>query len=97
VPHNDASFGIGTLDEDSGKKEGTMKEWLVAAAALAFGTATAVQAADPPPPWAYGFTTPVPPGTPPAEPTPQQVLDNVTLHTLPGSTFSVTRAQSANR
>ena len=74
-----------------------MKEWLVAAAALAFGTATAVQAADPPPPWAYGFTTPVPPGTPPAEPTPQQVLDNVTLHTLPGSKFSFTRAQIADR
>ena len=46
-----------------------MKEWLVAATALAFGAATAVQAADTPPPWAYGFTTPVPPGTPPAEPT----------------------------
>ena len=74
-----------------------MKEWLVAATALAFGAATAVQAADPPPPWAYGFTTPVPPGTPPAEPNPQQVLDNVTLHTLPGSKFSFTRSQIANR
>src|SRR6185312_10234305 len=74
-----------------------MKEWLVAATALAFGAATAVQAADTPPPWAYGFTTPVPPGTPPAEPTPQQVLDNVTLHTLPGSKFSFTRAQIADR
>ena len=74
-----------------------MKEWLVAATALAFGAATAVQAADTPPPWAYGFTTPVPPGTPPAEPTPQQVLDNVTLHTIPGSRFSFTRAQIADR
>ena len=74
-----------------------MKEWLVAATALAFGAATAVQAADTPPPWAYGFTTPVPPGTPPAEPTPQQVLDDVTLHTMPGSKFSFTRAQIANR
>ena len=36
-----------------------MKEWLVAATALAFGAGTAVQAADTPPPWAYGFTTPV--------------------------------------
>jgi cytochrome c553 len=74
-----------------------MKEWLVAATALAFGAATAVQAADTPPPWAYGFTTPVPPGTPPAEPAPQQVLDNVTLHTIPGSNFSFTRARIADR
>jgi cytochrome c553 len=74
-----------------------MKEWLVAATALAFGAATAVQAADTPPPWAYGFTTPVPSGTPPAEPTPQQVLDDVALHTIPGSKFSFTRAQIANR
>jgi cytochrome c553 len=78
-----------------------MKEWFVAATALAFGAvagaATVVQAADAPPPWAYGFTTPVPPGTPPAEPNPQQVLDNVTLHTLPGSKFSFTRAEIANR
>jgi cytochrome c553 len=74
-----------------------MREWLVAATALAFGTVTAVQASDTPPPWAYGFTTPVPPGTPPAEPTPQQVLDNVTMHTIPGSKFSFTRAQIADR
>ena len=58
---------------------------------------TAVQAADAPPPWAYGFTTPVLPGTSPAEPNPEQVLDDVTLHTLPGSKFSFTRAQIANR
>jgi cytochrome c553 len=81
--------------------EGKMKIWLLVATALAFGAAagvgTAVQAADAPPPWAYGFTTPVPPGTPPAEPNPQQVLDNVTLHTLPGSKFSFTRAEIANR
>ena len=75
-----------------------MKEWLAAATALAFGTVTAVQAADTPPPWAYGFTTPVPPGTPPAEPTPQQVpWTTSTLHTLPGSKFSFTRAQIADR
>jgi cytochrome c553 len=78
-----------------------MEGWLPAAVALVFGavagTATAVQAADVPPPWAYGFTTPVPPGTPAAEPTPALVLDNVTLHTLPGSKFSFTRAQIADR
>ena len=45
---------------------------LFAASALAFaamaGAATAVQGEDAPPPWAYGFATPVPPGTPPAAP-----------------------------
>src|SRR5215470_8069627 len=61
------------------------------------GAATAVQGEDAPPPWAYGFATPVPPGTPPAAPNPAQVLDNTTLHTLPGSKVSFTRAQIANR
>jgi cytochrome c553 len=76
-----------------------MTQWLVAATAVAFvaGAVTAARAGDSPPPWAYGFTTPVPPGTPSAEPNPQQVLDDVTLHTLPGSKFSFTRAQIANR
>jgi cytochrome c553 len=78
-----------------------MINYLRVAAALALGAlglaTTAVQAGDAPPPWAYGFTTPVAPGTPPTEPNPQQVLDNVTLHTLPGSNFSFTRAQIANR
>src|SRR5437588_3458127 len=81
---------------------GTMKkEGLRTVTALVFAAAAAVatpaQAADAPPPWAYGFTTPVTPGTPPAEPTPQQVLDNVMLHNLPGSKLSFTRAQIANR
>jgi hypothetical protein len=61
------------------------------------GAGIAVQAADAPPAWAYGFTTPLLPGTPLAEPNPQQVLDNVTLHSLPGSKISFTRAQIANR
>jgi hypothetical protein len=61
------------------------------------GDATVVQAGDAPPPWAYGFTTPVLPGTLPAEPNPEQVLDNITLYTLPGSKSSFTRAQIANR
>jgi cytochrome c553 len=78
-----------------------MKECLVAVTILALGVvawaAPAVDAADAPPPWAYGFTTPVLPGTPPADPNPEQVLDDVTLHTLPGSKFSFTRAQLANR
>jgi cytochrome c553 len=83
-----------------------MKQLLAAATASAFVaiafTATAFiatpgAAADAPPPWAYGFTTPVPPGTPEAPPNPAQVLDAVTQHTLPGSTFSFARAQISDR
>ena len=78
-----------------------MSHWWVAATALTLGTlattGTAVQAADAPPPWAYGFLTPFAPGTPQAPPNPQQVLDDVTLLTLPGSKLSFTRAQVANR
>jgi hypothetical protein len=78
-----------------------MKKLFVAAAALAFGGATGVavvQAADAPPPWAYGFTTP-PPATPPpaAAPAPAATPDNTTMHTLAGSKLSFTRAQIANR
>jgi cytochrome c553 len=77
-------------------------ERLLIATALAFvvvaETAAPVQAGDsPPPPWAYGFVSPPPPGTPQAGPNPPQVHDNVTLHTLPGSKLSFTRAQIANR
>jgi len=69
-----------------------------AAFALAvFALATAVLAADGPPPWAYGFTTPVPPGTPQAPPNPAQVQDAVKQYTLAGSKFSFVRAQIANR
>jgi cytochrome c553 len=78
-----------------------MKKLFVAATALAFGAvagaATAVQADDVPPPWAYGFALPPPPGTAPVAPNPAQVLDNTTQLTLPGSRFSFTRAQIANR
>jgi len=78
-----------------------MKKGLLAAAALAFSTAALVAGAayadDGPPPWAYGFSTPLVPGTPPAEPTPAQILDNVKLYSLPGSKFSFTRAQIADR
>src|ERR1700704_2266123 len=78
-----------------------MKAWLIGATALAFGilaaAATAVAAADVPPPWAYGFTTPVPPGTPQAPPNPAQVLDAVTQHSLPESKFTFARAQIADR
>jgi cytochrome c553 len=79
-----------------------MKKSLVVATALVLVTVTssagsAGETADGPPPWAYGFTTPVPPGTPPAPPNPAQSNDNVRLYTLPGSKFSFTRAQIADR
>ena len=61
----------------------------------AFRIASA-RADDAPPPWAWGFTTPPPPGTPPAVPTPAAALDNSTLLSLPGSKLSFTRAQIAN-
>lgn len=81
--------------------EGAMKEELRAAVALTLGAlvagVTTVHAGDVPPAWAYGFTVPLAPGTPPAEPNPQQALDNVTLHALPGSKSSFTRAQISNR
>jgi cytochrome c553 len=80
-----------------------MKKLFVAAAAFALGSAagmvTAVQAADAPPPWAYGFMTP-PPSAPPAAapaPAPAAAPDNTTMHTLEGSKLSFTRAQIANR
>jgi len=79
-----------------------MKKLLGAAAAVAFvgaaGIAT-VQAADVPPPWAYGFAGP-PPATPPAPAAAAAAApapDNVTLQTLAGSGKSFTRAQIANR
>jgi cytochrome c553 len=76
-----------------------MKGFLLAglACGAVAAIATTVQADDGPPAWAYGFATPLMPGTPPAEPTPAQVLDNVALHSLPGSKYSFTRAQIADR
>ena len=79
-----------------------MRKMFVAAAAVAFGsaagTATAVQAADGQPLWAYGFTAP-PPATPapPAQAAAPPALDNTTPLTLPGSKLTFTRAQVANR
>ena len=80
-----------------------MKKLFVAAAALTLGGAAgvaAVQAADAPPLWAYGFTSPPPSSPPPAlanAPAPAAAPDNTTMHTLSGSTHSFTRAQIANR
>jgi cytochrome c553 len=61
------------------------------------GAAATAQAADEPPPWAYGFTTPPPPNTPRATPNPAQPQDNVVEHTLEGSPLKFTRAKIANR
>ncbi len=80
-----------------------MKTLFVAAAALTLGAAagaTAVQAADVPPPWAYGFASPPPSSPPPAlaaAPAPAPAPDNTVQHTLQGSKFSFTRAQAGNR
>jgi cytochrome c553 len=78
-----------------------MKKLLVTVSALAFGAAAgiaAAQAADVPPPWAWGFTTPPPSALPaaaaPAAPAP---LDNTKQYTVPGSKSTFTRAQIANR
>jgi cytochrome c553 len=76
-----------------------MKTLLLASAAMAFASmAATVQAADAPPPWAYGFTSPPPPNVPPpnlnAPPAPQ---DNVKQLSVPGSKLTFTRAQVANR
>jgi cytochrome c553 len=80
-----------------------MKQLLAAAAAVTLGVAgvvTLAQAADAPPPWAYGFAAP-PPATPPpqpaAAPNPPPPPDNTVKHTLEGSKFSFTRAEAGNR
>jgi len=65
--------------------------------AMVADSATSVWAADVPPPWAYGFTAPPPPGAPRAQPNPAQPQDNVEKLTLPGSKLSFTRAQVASR
>jgi cytochrome c553 len=78
-----------------------MKKLLVTVSALAFGVAAgiaAAQAADVPPTWAWGFTTP-PPSAPPAAAAPAAPaqLDNTKQYTVPGSKSTFTRAQIANR
>lgn len=78
-----------------------MKTFLVVTTALALGAVAGiatVQAADGPPVWAYGFTTP-PPAAPPA---PAQAggappPDNTTALHVDGSKETFTRAQVANR
>lgn len=78
-----------------------MRRLALTATALAFCTlavpAVDAQGTDVPPPWAYGFTAPPPPNTPPAGPNPAQPQDNVIQLTVPGSKLTFTRAQIANR
>src|ERR1700733_820698 len=61
---------------------------------LAIGVST-MFAADPPPPWAYGFETPPPPGATPPPPGPANT--DQTPRTIPGATEKYSRAQIANR
>jgi cytochrome c553 len=78
-----------------------MRRLLLTATAVAVctwvGAAATAQAADEPPPWAYGFTAPPPPNTPRATPGQPQPQDNVQQHSLEGSQLKFTRAQIANR
>jgi len=69
------------------------------AAGLVIGTGiTAAHAEGGPPPWAYGFETPLPnPPPPQAKPNPAAQLDNTVQHTLPGTDRTFTRAQISNR
>jgi cytochrome c553 len=76
---------------------------LVAAAVLAAcvsvsGNASAADASAPPL-WAWGFTTPAPATPPAAAPTPAApaAAPDPTLHKIPGSQASFTRAQISNR
>jgi cytochrome c553 len=61
---------------------------------LALLAAGAIFAADPPP-WAYGFEGPPPPGAKPAPPGPANT--DKALRTIPGATAKYSRAQIANR
>jgi cytochrome c553 len=78
-----------------------MRRLFLAATAVAIctwvGAAATAQAADEPPPWAYGFTTPPPPNAPRATPGAAQPQDNVAEHSVEGSPRKFTRARIANR
>ena len=65
--------------------------------AVTAGTASALCAEDVPPPWAWGFTTPPPPGTPRAVPAPPAALDDTTPLNVPGSNFHLPAPRSPIR
>src|SRR6202790_3511923 len=87
----------------STKSMHTMKNWaqvvLVAAVFMAAVDASPQQAGtDPPPPWAYGFTTvagsaPQGPGAVPPAGAPTPAAEDTSLKHLPGSTLAFTLAQ----
>jgi cytochrome c553 len=62
-------------------------------------TASVMVAADVPPPWAYGYTTPPAAGTPQAPPAPAAapLPPDTSMKSLPGATGQYTRQQIANR
>jgi cytochrome c553 len=55
-----------------------------------------VVALDGPPPWAYGFATPLTPGAAPAGPAGTRAPDDGTLRHLPGSALAFTVTQAGN-
>jgi cytochrome c553 len=60
--------------------------------------AGAAQAENGPPPWAYGFATPLPnPPPPQAPPNPAAQFSDTSQQTLPGTDRTFTRAQISNR
>lgn len=85
------------------KKPASILVLASAAAAVFAALGHAQTPAAPPPPWAYGFTTPVPPGPPPpAAPGARgagrgaQAPPDTTLRSVPGSTLQFTRPQITN-
>jgi cytochrome c553 len=70
----------------------------VLAACVSMSASAVAADANAPPLWAWGFTTPAP-ATPPATPAPaaSAPAPDPTLHKIPGSPFSFTRAQISSR
>jgi cytochrome c553 len=66
---------------------------LILTALIAAGIVVAV---DGPPPWAYGFATPLTPGASPPVPAGTRAADDGTLRHLPGSTLAFTMTQAGN-
>jgi cytochrome c553 len=76
----------------------TFAAGLVAMVSVTAARADAVRAQGAPPPWAYGFDTPLPDPPPPqAPPNPAAQFSDTSQHTLPGTDRTFTRAQISNR
>jgi cytochrome c553 len=74
-----------------------MKSSRLVTGALALCFAMPGMAADAPPPWAYGFQTPLPPMTAPAAAPAAVQNPDPTLYGVPGAKEKFTRAQIGNR